>query len=72
MARKLSKEEYKNILARLNYARSMLYMYDMITEKENDTIHRKISKFQDKHKISITREELDSVRMINGETELYK
>lgn len=72
MAKKTSKEEYKKILAKLNYARSILYMYSMVTDKENDNIHKRISKFQDKHKISITREELDSVRIITEEIELYK
>lgn len=72
MAKKTSKEEYKKILAQLNYARSILYMYSMVTDKENDNIHKRISKFQDKHKISITSEELDSVKIITEEIELYK
>ena len=48
-------------LAIISTARSILYLNNMITESENDRIHKKIIKFTEKNKIQISRAQIDSV-----------
>lgn len=51
------------VLAQMVYAREFLHKHNLITEKENDKIHERIRKYQDKHEIDITPSQLDSVYM---------
>lgn len=61
---KMTTKEYRRyILAQMVYAREFLHRYNLITEKENDKIHDKIKKYQDKHQIDITTPQLYSVYM---------
>lgn len=48
-------------LAIISTARSILYLNNMITESENDRIHKKIAKFAEKNKIEISCAQIDSV-----------
>lgn len=41
--------------------RSFLYLNGFITEAENDRIHRKIMKWVDKHKVTLSKEQINSV-----------
>lgn len=56
--------EKRKSLAIANECRSFLFMYDFITDKENEKIFKRIKKFQDKNKIGISRKQLDSVEII--------
>lgn len=51
----------RKTLAIANYCRSFLYYGNFISESENDKIHDRIKKFQDKNKISISEEQINSV-----------
>lgn len=55
---------YRQKLAIATFCRSYLYFYDFISDKENEKIHNKIKKWQDKNKIHITRAQLDNVDVI--------
>ena len=55
---------YRAQMAKFNDSRCLLYLSGIITEAENDKIHKRIGRFQDKHKIGITREQLNSVETI--------
>lgn len=57
------KEYYRYMLAQMQYAREFLYYSNIITEKENENIHKKIMRYQDKHKIGISMQQLNSVYM---------
>lgn len=59
----MSKED-KKLLIKSNFCRSFLYFSGFITDSENEKIHNRIKKFQDKKKISVTREQLDSVDIL--------
>lgn len=59
----MSKED-KQLLIESNFCRSFLYFSGFITDSENEKIHNRIKKFQDKKKISVTREQLDSVDIL--------
>lgn len=56
-------KELKNreILAIASYCRSFLYYGNFISESENDKIHNRIKNFQDKNKINISEEQINSV-----------
>jgi hypothetical protein len=51
-------------LAVMHECCNYLYIKDMISEAENDKIHKRIKKFQDKHKIEISEDELYSVTFV--------
>jgi hypothetical protein len=48
----------KTILVAVMKARSFLHIHGFITEKENDKIFSRTRKFQDKHKIEVTKRDL--------------
>jgi len=48
---KITIEERAEILSMAAQARSDLYLGGFLTERENDKIHAKIKKYQDKYKI---------------------
>lgn len=56
------KEERDNRekLAIAEACRSYLYLNKMLIEAENDKVHQRIKKFQDKNEIEISPEQLDS------------
>lgn len=53
----------REILAALNFCRTYLYFQGFLTETENDKVHSRIKKFQDKKRIGITRAQLESVEL---------
>lgn len=57
-------KELRSKIAIANACRTFLYFNDFLSDTENDKIHKKISKYQDKNKIAISREQLDSVEFI--------
>lgn len=62
MAKSKQKEyDLRRILAISANCRSFLYFRNFITDKENEKIHNRIKKYQDKHKIEIRDEELYNV-----------
>lgn len=48
-------------LATMLFCRSYLYYSELLTEAEANKVFKRIRAFQDKHKIEITREQVDSV-----------
>lgn len=48
-------------LAIMLFCRSYLYYSNILTEKEASKVFEKIRKFQDKNKINITHEQINSV-----------
>ena len=58
----------KEELAISVWCRQYLYFNNLLSESENDKVHKRISKAQDKHKIGITDEELDSVSIVYKST----
>lgn len=60
----MNTQEKKEHLARLNFCRQFLHLHDMLEVRENDNVHRRISKYQDKNEIEITEEELHNVEII--------
>lgn len=61
MAREEKAAERRKELATLLFCRSYLYYNDMLTEKEAALIFKRIRAFQDKYKIAISAEQIDSV-----------
>ena len=51
--------ERRKELATLLFCQSYLYYHDMLSSAES----KRISAFQDKHRIAITREQIDSVEI---------
>lgn len=51
------------MLAALNYCRELLHIQGFLTEAENDKIHTRIMKFQDKKQIQISKAQLMSVEL---------
>ena len=48
----MTREKYAEILSLALRARSDLYLCGFITESENDKIHERLRKYQDKYKIA--------------------
>lgn len=46
------------------YCRQYLYFNNLLSESENDKVHKRISKVQDKYEIAVTEEDLDSVEVV--------
>ena len=61
MKRKDRELQNRMTLAIASYCRSFLYYRNFITESENDKVHVRIKKFQDKNKINISEEQINSV-----------
>lgn len=55
----MPKFKEKEILILAVNARKLLYLHDFITDKEAKKIFDRISKYQDKHRIEVTKEELE-------------
>ena len=51
-------------LAIMVFCRSFLFYNQMLTEREADRVFDRIRAFQDRYKIDITREQIDSVEII--------
>lgn len=61
MTREEKAAERRKELATLLFCRSYLYYNDMLTEKDAALIFKRIRAFQDKYKIAISAEQIDSV-----------
>lgn len=61
MTRAEKAAERRKELATLLFCRSYLYYNDMLTAKEAELVFKRIRAFQDKHKIAISAEQIDSV-----------
>lgn len=57
-------KEYRETLAIADMCRSYLYMNDFLSESENEKVFNRISKWQDKKKVTISREQLASVEFV--------
>ena len=55
--------EDRMMLTSLNYCRELLYLQGLLTEVENNKIHMRIMKFQDKNQIGISKAQLISVEL---------
>lgn len=51
------------MLAVLNYCRELLHLQGFLTDAENNKIHTRIMKFQDKKQIEISKAQLMSVEL---------
>ena len=63
----MNKEKQKSnreLLAKAVFCRSFLYFVDFITEKEAEMIFTRIKKWQDKHKVSISPEQINSIEIM--------
>lgn len=66
-------KERRESIAIANKCRSFLYMNNFLSDTENEKVHNRISKYQDRYKVSITRTQLDSVDIIyNDDIEKLK
>lgn len=60
--KKEDKEQHnREVLAIASYCRSFLYYGNFLSESENDKVHDRIKKFQDKNKINISEEQINSI-----------
>lgn len=50
-------------LAALNFCREYLHIHGFITDAENDKLHKRIGKYQDKNRIEISEAQLLSVEL---------
>lgn len=55
--------ERREELATLLFCQSYLYYHDMLSLAEYNMIHKRTLAFQDKHRIAITQEQVDSVEI---------
>lgn len=51
------------MLAALNFCRELLHLQGCLTDAENDKVHTRIMKFQDKNQIVISEAQLMSVEL---------
>jgi hypothetical protein len=49
----------KQILIAAMHSRKFLFFHDFLSEKEAKKVFDRISKYQDKHRIEVTKEELE-------------
>lgn len=54
----MANKKEKEILIEAVHARRFLYLHEFITDKEAEKIISRIHKYQDKHKIEVTGDEL--------------
>lgn len=57
-------KEKRETIAIANMCRSFLYMNDFLSDTENEKLHKRISSYQDRNKVSISRKQLDSVDFV--------
>lgn len=55
--------ERREELATLLFCQSYLYYHDMLSSAESKRVCKRISAFQNEHRIAITREQIDSVEI---------
>ena len=60
--------EKRKLLAQMNFCRSLLYYFDMITDRENERIHKRILKWQEKNNVKISSSQMDSVDITYNDT----
>lgn len=60
--------EKRKLLAQMNFCRSLLYYFDMITDRENERIHKRILKWQEKNDVKISSSQMDSVDITYNDT----
>lgn len=54
-------KQHRECLALVAEACTCLYLYGFLTDKEHANVHKKIGKYQDKYRVNISRDQLDSV-----------
>lgn len=60
--------EKRKLLAQMSFCRSLLYYFDMITDRENERIHKRILKWQEKNNVKISSSQMDSVDITYNDT----
>lgn len=59
-----SKKEKREKLAIMLFCRSYLYYSNLLTEVEAEKVFKRIRAFQDKHKIAVTQDQIESVHVM--------
>lgn len=54
---------YRQELAALNFCREYLHIHGFLTDTENDKVHKRICKHQDRNRIEISEAQLRSVEL---------
>lgn len=60
--------EKRKLLAQMSFCRDLLYYFDMITDRENERIHKRILKWQEKNNVKISSSQMDSVDITYNDT----
>lgn len=60
--------EKRKLLAQMSFCRGLLYYFDMITDRENERIHKRILKWQEKNNVKISSSQIDSVDITYNDT----
>ena len=60
--------EKRKLLALMSFCRGLLYYFDMITDRENERIHKRILKWQEKNNVKISSSQMDSVDITYNDT----
>lgn len=61
MSKKDKERELRENLAKANFCRTYLHIQGFLSEQENEKVHTRIMKWQDKNKVAISEEQLLSV-----------
>lgn len=61
MTNKDKLREKRENLAKADFCRSFLHIQGFLSEQENEKVHNRIMKWQDKNKVAISEEQLQSV-----------
>lgn len=67
--KKTKPKEQRAIIATANACRSVLYMHGFLSETENEKVFKRILKYQDKHQVAVSREQLDNVCITYNEND---
>lgn len=59
----MTKKEKRENLAKSDFCRSFLYVQGFLSDSENEKVHQRIRKWQDKHKVGVTMRQLLSVEI---------
>ncbi len=59
----MTAKEKREIIAKVNFCRSFLYLNDFLSDAEKENVHHRIRKWQDKYNVVITDAQLISVDM---------
>lgn len=51
-------KEKREVLAKADFCMAFIHINGFLTDTENDKVFQRISKWQDKHKVSITEEQI--------------